>query len=423
MSLSTAPTQMDHESGIEVEVLPFVRVPVLDRNMQLVAYDIRHQSDEGGAKLAPATLQLFGLVSLLDQLTGRQLSFFAVDEELLRGHADLLRFDGRVGPRVDVKLAASDDVYAVLRGMAARGVPVMIDDLVWSDALPEASVQRFEELAQLASHVSIDPARHDEATLLRTIGRLRAADTVVVASCLSTREVHGTCMDLGFDAFEGSYLFEPPAKSAIDSLKPSRLNVLRLLAAVQDPENGPNELEALIRNDAVLSYKLLACVNSAYFGVPRELKSLQQAAVYFGVNHIRNWVYAMAVGDLADTAPEVLKQALLRARMSELLGRQLPPERREMAFTMGLFSLLDTIMGVPMERVLADVPVAAEVREALVGGTGPLAGVLQQIRAWESGHVVRATSSGGVVVDLAEAYLDSLEWAEHVYSHAQRSAA
>jgi EAL and modified HD-GYP domain-containing signal transduction protein len=94
-----------------------------------------------------------------------------------------------------------------------------------------------------------------------------------------------------------------------------------------------------------------------------------------------------------------------------------------MAFTMGLFSLLDTIMGVPMERVLADVPVAAEVREALVGGTGPLAGVLQQIRAWESGHVVRATSSGGVVVDLAEAYLDSLEWAEHVYSHAQRSAA
>lgn len=414
---------MENESGIEVEVLPFVRVPILDRNVQLVAYDIRHQSEEGDATLASATLQLFGLVALLDQLTGRQLSFFAVDAELLRGHAELLRFDGRVGPRVDVELAACDDVYAVLRGMSARGVPVMIENLVWSDALSEARAQRVEELAQLASHVSIDPGRHDQATLQRTLGRLRAADTVVVASCLEDREVHGACMDLGFDAFEGSYLFEPPVKSAVDTLKPSRLNVLRLLAAVQDPDNGPMELEALIRNDAVLSYKLLACVNSAYFGVPRELKSLQQAAVYFGVNHIRNWVYAMAVGDLDDAPPEVLKQALLRARMGELLGRHLPSEQREMAFTMGLFSLLDTIMGVPMERVLADVPVAAEVREALVAGTGPLAGVLQQIRAWESGHVVRATNSGGVVVDLAEAYLDSLEWAEHVYSHAQRSAA
>lgn len=423
MAPPTAPSSADHDSGIEVEVLPFVRVPILDRNVQLAAYDIRHQASDEGSDLAAATLQLFSLVALLEQLTGSQLSFLAVNEELLRRHADLLRFDERLGPRVDAKLAACDDAYAVLRGMAARGVPVMIDDLVWRDDASQAAAARIDELAQLASHASIDPRGYDDATLQRSVARLRAADVTIVASCLEDHAEHSACMDLGFDAFEGPYLFKPPPKNPLDTLKPSRLNVLRLLAAVQDPDNGPVELEKLIRNDAVLSYKLLGCVNSAYFGLPRELKSLQQAAVYFGVTRIRNWVYAMALGDLDDTSPEVLKQALLRARMGELLSRHMPPDRREMCFTMGLFSLLDTIMGVPMERVLADVPVADEVRDALVSGRGPLASVLNQIRAWESGHIVRATGSDGLVVDLAEAYLDSLEWAEHVYSHAQRKVA
>jgi len=423
MSSSTAPSSTDHDSGIEVEVLPFVRVPILDRNVQLAAYDIRHQASDEGTDLASATLQLFGLVSLLEQLTGNQLSFLAVDEELLRRQSELLRFDDRLGPRVDVALAVCDDAYAALCGMATRGVPVMIDNLVWPDGLTEASAARLDELAQLASHVSIDPRGHDDATLQRSVARLRAADAIIVASCLEDHAEHSACMDLGFDAFEGPYLFKPPPKNPTDTLKPSRLNVLRLLAAVQNPDNGPVELEKLIRNDAVLSYKLLGCVNSAYFGLPRELKSLQQAAVYFGVTRIRNWVYAMALGDLDDTPPEVLKQALLRARMGELLSRHMRPEYREMCFTMGLFSLLDTIMGIPMERVLADVPVADEVRDALVAGSGPLASVLQQIRAWESGHIVRATNGNGLVVDLAEAYLDSLEWAEHVYSHAQRKVA
>ena len=174
MSSSTAPSSTDHDSGIEVEVLPFVRVPILDRNVQLAAYDIRHQASDEGTDLASATLQLFGLVSLLEQLTGNQLSFLAVDEELLRRQSELLRFDDRLGPRVDVALAVCDDAYAALRGMATRGVPVMIDNLVWPDGLTEASAARLDELAQLASHVSIDPRGHDDATLQRSVARLRS---------------------------------------------------------------------------------------------------------------------------------------------------------------------------------------------------------------------------------------------------------
>ncbi|HET9819555.1 MAG TPA: HDOD domain-containing protein [Rhodanobacteraceae bacterium] len=421
--MPTAPAQTDSPLGIEVDVLPFVRMPIVDRDAQLVAYDICHQTGDD-ANLAQATLQLFEQ-GYLDLLAGNRLAFLAVDEELLREHRAGLRFDERVGPRVDARLAACNDAHALLTGMAERGVPVMIDNFVWPDGATEAVTQRLRELVQLAQCVSIDVRGHDESSLVRAVASLRAADRNVVAtaSYLYEHRTQRACMNLGFDAFEGSYLFKPAEVQRVDTLKPNRLNLLRLLAAVQDPDNGPVELEELIRNDVVLSYKLLSCVNSAYFGLPRELKSLQQAAVYFGVTRIRNWVYSMAIGDLDDAPPELLKQALLRARMAELLGRNLPPEQREMAFITGLFSLLDTIMGLPMARVLSDLPMPDPVRHALVEGAGPLAAVLKRIRGWESADVSAATDGDGGDVDLADAYLRSLEWAEHVYSFVERKAA
>jgi EAL and modified HD-GYP domain-containing signal transduction protein len=394
-------------------------MPIVDRDAQLIAYDICHQAGDD-ANLAQATLRLFKQ-AYLGQLAGNRLAFLEVDEELLRGHGAELEFDQHVGPRMNVRLAAGDDAFALLTGMAERGVPVMVENLVWPEQASEATVQRLQELVRLARCVSIDIRGHDESSLVRALASLRAADKEVVATATYLYEyrTQRACMNLGFDAFQGSYLFKPAEERHVDTLRPNRLNLLRLLAAVQNPDNGPIELEELIRNDAVLSYKLLSCVNSAYFGLPRELKSLQQAAVYFGVTRIRNWIYSMAIGDLDDAPPELLKQALLRARMAELLGRKLPPEQREMAFITGLFSLLDTIVGAPMDRVLSDVPLPDPVRVALVEGSGPLATVLARIRAWESADVASTNNDGEHDADLADAYLHSLEWAEQVYNFAQ----
>ena len=423
MSSATVPVQNETPSGIEVEVLPFVRMPIVDRDAQLVAYDICYQAGED-ANLAQATLQLFRQ-SYLDQLAGTGLAFLAVDEELLREHVTELGFGERVGPRVDTRLATCDDIHALLAGMAERGVPVLIENLVWPDDASEPQAQRLRELVRLARCVSIDVRGHDESSLVRAVANLRAADRDVVATAcyLYEHRTQRACLNLGFDAFQGSYLFKPAEDRLIDTLKPNRLNLLRLLAAIQNPDNGPVELEELIRNDAVLSYKLLNCVISAYFGLPRELKSLQQAAVYFGVTRLRNWVYSMAIGDLDDAPPELLKQALLRARMAELLGRNLPREQRDMAFITGLFSLLDTIVGAPMDRVLADVPLPDPVRQALIDGSGPLATALAQIRAWESADVAAAGNGDGHDPNLADAYLNSVAWTEHVYSFVQRQTA
>ena len=322
-------------------------------------------------------------------------------------------YAGRVGSGFD------DETLTVLEGIAGRGVLLMMDGLTRRDHVTPEIASRIADLMRHVRYVTLDArAAHTNAEAVgEAIQRLHTLGIQVIAKRVDDHAAFRECQRLGFDCFQGEYLFRPEAAD-VARLKPNKLNVLRLLAAVQNPDNGPVELEQLIRNDAVLSYKLLNCVNSAYFNLPTKMKSLQHAAIFFGVARIRNWVYAMSLGSMDDSAPELLKFALVRARMCELLGESLPRELREQAFIVGLFSLLDTIMNAPMHFVLEQVPVSDEIRKALVEDDGPLAPLLGQVRAWETGYVVTIRSHTGNVVDLAQVYLDAAEWADEVYAFA-----
>jgi hypothetical protein len=96
------------------------------------------------------------------------------------------------------------------------------------------------------------------------------------------------------------------------------------------------------------------------------------ATVYLGVNRIRNWIRMIAISGLQDCPTELLKFALIRGRMCELLAAKLPNDQREMAFTVGLFSLLDALLNTPMDDLLSRIPLTDEIRNALVKRTGPL---------------------------------------------------
>ncbi|HEX5306400.1 MAG TPA: HDOD domain-containing protein, partial [Dyella sp.] len=184
---------------------------------------------------------------------------------------------------------------------------------------------------------------------------------------------------------------------------------------------GPVELGDIIRDDAILSYKLLSCVNSAYFSLPKQLKSVQQAAIFFGVTRMRNWIYTMSLSGMDDRPPELLRAALIRAHMCEKLaaGAGMPRDKQEMAFTTGLFSLLDTLMCAPMEFVLSHLPLVPEIAEALVGGRGPFGPLLEQIYAWEAGELTGQNAQPQRIQRMAAIYLEATQFADQVFSHAE----
>ncbi|NII09220.1 HDOD domain-containing protein [Oleiagrimonas sp. C23AA] len=408
------------ESAADGAIPGFVRVPILDRRRTLFAYELQSRDIHGGeaSLTAPtaAILEVFSNEQFL-RLANHARTLVRCNREVLLEHADKLPDGGEMGIIVGQDIGFDEDTLTALEGLANRGVLIMMDGLTRRAGVSPEVATRIAALLRHVRYVALDSRKIDRGTVSDALHRLHALGIQVIATHVDDHPVFGACEQLGFDGYQGNYLYKPEGLD-VEQLKANKLNVLRLLAAIQDPANGPVELETLIRNDAVLSYKLLNCVNSAYFNLPRKLKSLQHAAIFFGVARIRNWVYAMSLGGLDDSPPELLKLALVRARMCELLAQGRPNSVQEQAFITGLFSLLDTLMNAPMHYVLEQVPVADEIRQALVDDAGPLAPLLGQVRAWETGYVVSVKTDAGRTMDLAELYLQAAEWADEVYSFA-----
>ena len=94
---------------------------------------------------------------------------------------------------------------------------------------------------------------------------------------------------------------------------------------------------------------------------------------------------------------EFMKLSFMRANFcSELAGliRDLPITRAE-AYLMGMFSTLDYLIDAPMEEILAEVPLADAVREALLNKTGRCGELYQLVLSYEA-------ANWGAIASLAE---------------------
>ena len=132
------------------------------------------------------------------------------------------------------------------------------------------------------------------------------------------------------------------------------------------------EIENIISMDAVLTYSLLKIVNSSYFALRNRATDVHQAIVVMGLGQLRQWIYLLGTGngddDPDNSQEEFLKVSFMRASFcSELikLAKDMPIARNE-AYLMGMFSMLNYLIAAPMEEILADLPIAQEVKDALL---------------------------------------------------------
>jgi len=402
-------------------LLPVVRSPMLDREEELFAYELVFYRQGAGTD-ADTTLVGGVLSGITDgaitRLVRGNRAFMRLPRQLLLEQTDILAHTPRLGLIIDPIHVRDTAVLQRLQQLALRNCSLLLDlgDIDPSSSHPHGSL---EPLLRLAQYVRIDAKKLDADTLAARCKQLFERGLGVIAGNVDDHMTYGHCKNLPFQAIQGRYLLVPQ-QIDVPVLTPSRLSLLRLMSALQENNAGPVELGEIIRDDAVLSYKLLGCVNSAYFALPRQLKSIQQAAIFFGVARLRNWINTMALSSMDDRPPELLRTALIRAHMCEKLAQGLPTEQQEMAFMAGLLSLLDTLLCAPMEFVLSHLPLAPEIREALVEDRGPFATLLGQVYAWENGNLQSVQMQPQNIRKMAGAYFEATQWADQVYSFAEQ---
>jgi c-di-GMP-related signal transduction protein len=394
------------------------RQPIYDRDGAVVGYELLFRAgteassaarvdEHATARVLVAAFTEFGL----EELTGGRVCFLNVTRSFLTGMLPLPFDYSQAVIEVPTVPEVDDALLAGITVLAERGFTIAIDHFL--------SGGPREVLLPLASYVKIDMLAADEAGVRSCVELCRRHKHLqLVAVRLESAESLRLAFELGFDLFQGHILGRPHVDSAV-ALTPGRLARLRVLSALSADDVDLDEVVSLVSQDAGLSIRLLRATNAATFGLTRTVSSVREGIVAMGLNRLRQWVTLMLVSDLTTADHEQLVRILVRARLCHLLADSVEfigaAGQADAAYLGGLLSAVADHFGVGVDRVVAGLPLDAELHSALQTGEGELGKVLTAARAYTDpkGPIVPVGRKGepGVIV---AAYLSALRWTNGV---------
>jgi EAL and modified HD-GYP domain-containing signal transduction protein len=402
------------------ETLYVARQPILDDKGQVYGYELLYRVDaeDGGEPsldLAAARVFTDAVLNVgLDTLTGGRPAFVNLSPSLLLGEAWKLLPPSTAVFELHSNIAVDQDVIEVCERMHGAGYALALGDFaLGSDAEALLPYVAFAKVDTLVTSLSAQAA---------IAKRLRPSDIRLIAENVETADGFDAARAAGYGFFQGHYFCRPRMCSAA-ALPARQVAYVKLLSALNRHDLSVSEVEDLIKHDVSLSYRVLRCINSAAFGLRREVHSIREALVLLGLAPIRSWasVWCLAGLNTGGTS-ELVTVALIRARCCELLAQGLE-DRVNVSefFLVGLCSPLDAMLGRPMEEAIADLPLSAEAEDALLGRPNTARSVLEATMAYESGAWDEATGAAARVglsgATLADAYAGALRWAREL-SHA-----
>ncbi|WP_034410331.1 EAL and HDOD domain-containing protein [Derxia gummosa] len=395
------------------------RQPILDRDEKIVGYELLSRADET-AEHAPVvhtresdSILLFHALSNFgaDTLFGDKDAFVNCALDALDGdHLELIHPERMVIEIADgcppERIAEIGARLAALRerGFRLAGGGWMLDDA-------------FRGWLPLLSHIKIDVRNLDARAAQRLLGMAALHGKLrLVAERVETREVFERFRELGFHLFQG-YYFQRPRTLGTKSISPAHGNVLQLMDLARR-EADPSAVETVLKRDPALSFKLLRYINSSGFGLRCEVTSFRHAVMILGYGKLFRWLAVLFATVSANSVPPALARTVItRGRLMELLAlKLLPKEQCDNAFVVGIFSALDAMLGMPMEKVLGSLSLPEEVTDALLERSGVFGPFLELVEACEGGDFDRL---GDLALALqlepygvSEAHMSALAWTE-----------
>ena len=181
-----------------------------------------------------------------------------------------------------------------------------------------------------------------------------------------------------------------PLGDAPDGSKPKK-GVPGSVAVVMDliqrveREEPAAKLEAVLRGDPSLAFRLMRYINSPGFGLSVEINSFSHALMMLGYGRLKRWLALLMTSAIDD--PDLKPLMFLAVRrglfMEELARTHGDDTTRNEIFLCGVFSLLDRMLGQTFGQLLGSLPVPERVAQALVHAEGPYRPYLELATAVE----------------------------------------
>jgi EAL and modified HD-GYP domain-containing signal transduction protein len=387
------------------------RQPILTARQRLAGYELLHRgvANYGEQATAQVLLAAFGDIGLRE-LVGGHPAWINVSRRFLLDVDPLPLPPGEVVLELLEDQTLDDELLGKLQELHVAGFTIALDDFTYT--------AQAEDLLALASIVKVDvldggvPHAARQAQLLAPFG------VTLLAEKVEDRETFEACRTLGYELFQG-YFFCRPEIVRGREIPTSVSSSLGDIAVLSRGDATFEEIEAIVTRDPGLTLRLLRLLNSAAYSLRRRITSVHDAVTMLGARTVRQWAMMLVLGGVATDCDELVPTALSRAHTLSQLAQRRGGDA-DVAFSVGLLSVADALLGVTMAEALAGLPLDHAVVDALLGREGEDGAALTAVLDFEWGMAPVDDPSGHDA--LGECYAEALRWSLRTAATAREPA-
>jgi EAL and modified HD-GYP domain-containing signal transduction protein len=386
------------------------RQPILDLHSRVHGYALLFDTGSDGviagsgrnaARTILDDVVLFGL----ERLTGGLPAFIQCTSEALTQQLVAVLQPATTVLNIQESVKLSPRLIEACRNLKAAGFRFALADSTGNSP--------SHPLLDLVDYIKVDLTRMDGFSRQRLRQRLEGKPVALVAERVDTQEDHRGAAADGFTFFQGHFFCCP---ELIHSAKvpANRLFHFEILRQLQKEDLDLAKICPLILRDASLVLRVLRLVNSPICAIRQEVNSIESAIVILGENTFRRIANLAILREMnAEQPAELLHMALVRARFCELAAShaQLNPSEQ---YLLGMLSLLPAMVLCPMETLAPELPLRAEIRQALLG-----AAIRERcLLSWIEAHERNCNRESNGIADtfglneqrLLQFYVDAIVW-------------
>lgn len=398
------------------------RQSILDRNQNLAGFELLFRSSQKNAAQfqdddTATSLVINHAFNELGFKTvlGNYRGFVNVSKFVLMSDMIELLPKEQVVIELLESVQIDDEVVERCKHLKSIGYMLALDDL-------RNYSEHFEPLRGVVDVVKVDLEHVDHAGLSEIIGHFNQWPAKLLAEKVDDRETAKHCYDLGFDLFQG-YYFSKPIIITGKRLSHSELELMRLIGLLT-AEAETVEIEKVFKRNPGLSFNLLRLTNTVASGAHRKIISVSHAILELGRRQLQRWLQMLLYANDKDAVfPNPLLQlAATRGKFMELLAKQIDRNNRELedqAYMVGIMSLMDTLLSMPLTEIISPLNAPSSVRDALLFHSGQLGKLLQLIEILEKNDMEAAEQllEGLAPLDISQinsAQVNALAWANSI---------
>lgn len=401
-------------------------IPLFDKNMSVRAYSLFTQKKNyflNPILLGTASYDGSAYIPGLEVIESMGIETLSADKEVFVPVNNISIFTN-----LDEQCSAPHERLVLLIDNTVTPEPMYVERLRelkekgYLLAIRKLQVAQFEEYREillLMDYVMLDHKKIDISKATIYFSKIYPNVKLCAINIKSQEIFESLGENGGYELYEGEF-YRIPVTRGETEVTPLKINYIELLNIVNGEDFDLTKAADIIGRDTALVISLLKMVNR--MSVNSEITSIRHAAAMLGQRELKKWINTAVANKLyADKPNEITRLSLLRAKFAENMAAsfQLAAQSSEL-FLMGLFSVLDLILGKPMEEALELVKVSKEIRDALVEGKGKFAPVLDFVKQYECANW-QEISRLMIVEDITmeqvnQAYLTSLTWYRDLFS-------